>query len=137
MKPIHVRYGLLGLMFGVILSRTGFSDFGQVHEMFLFTDLRLFLTFGVAVAVGVIGFYFIGRRHELGERRIHPGTIWGSVMFGAGWAITGACPSIALAQLGEGKLPALVTLAGMFVGNWLYGWVHRKYFRWDPGTCAT
>ncbi len=137
MRPIHLRFGLLGLMFGVILSQTGFADFGQVHEMFLFTDLRLFLTFGLAVVVGAIGFYFIAKRHQLGARRIHPGTIWGSALFGAGWALTGACPSIAFAQLGEGKLPALATLAGMVLGNWLYGRVHRRFFRWDPGSCAT
>ena len=59
----------------------------------------------------------------------------GGVLFGAGWALTGACPSIALVQLGEGKLGALVTLVGIFAGNALYAAVHERYFRFSVGSC--
>ena len=36
----HVRFALLGLLMGIALSYTGFSDFGELHKMFLFADLR-------------------------------------------------------------------------------------------------
>ena len=46
-----VRFGLVGILLGYILSRIGFTDFGEVHNMFLLTDLRMFLTFCGSVAV--------------------------------------------------------------------------------------
>ena len=137
MKNIATTF-VLGLMFGVVLSRVGFSSWDEVHSMFTFSDLRLLFTFGLAVAFIAIAWKLLaGRtRAKFGPRPIHQGTIPGSLLFGLGWAISGACPSIALVQLGEGQFGALWTLAGIFAGNWLYGVVHRRFFRWDPGVCG-
>jgi uncharacterized membrane protein YedE/YeeE len=60
----------------------------------------------------------------------------GGALFGVGWALSGACPSIALVQLGEGQLGALVTLAGIFLGNLAYSAIHDRYFRWSTQSCA-
>ena len=48
------------------------------------------------------------------------GTIIGGVLFGLGWAITGACPGPIYAQIGSGETLALVTLAGALLGAYLY-----------------
>lgn len=108
--------------------------------MFTFGDLRLFLGFCTAVALLVVGFFLIARMSRepvhFRKRPIHRGTVVGGVLFGIGWALSGACPSIALVQLGEGQLAAIYTLVGMFAGNWLYGAVHMRFFRWDTGSCT-
>jgi uncharacterized membrane protein YedE/YeeE len=57
-------------------------------------------------------------------------------LFGVGWALSGACPAIALVQLGEGQFVALFTLLGIFAGNWLYSVVHERFFRWSASTCV-
>jgi hypothetical protein len=131
-----VRHALFGFLLGFFLSRIGFSDYDQVHRMFLFTDLRLFLTFCAAVAVAGIGFLAVSRRTLLPPRMIHPGTLLGSVAFGMGWALIGACPGVAFVQIGEGKLAALASVGGIVLGNWIYGRVHRRFFRWDVGNCG-
>jgi uncharacterized membrane protein YedE/YeeE len=59
----------------------------------------------------------------------------GSLLFGVGWALSGACPSVALVQIGEGKLAALATLVGIFAGNYGYAWLHERRFRWSTGSC--
>jgi uncharacterized membrane protein YedE/YeeE len=125
---------LLGLAMGFGLSRIGFSDFGEVHRMFTFRDFRLLLTFAFAVALTMVGTRLLARRREA-HGPVHAGTIGGGVLFGIGWALTGACPSIAWVQLGEGKVLAALTLAGMLAGTWLYPAVHRRFFRWDSGSC--
>ena len=126
--------GLLGVAMGFGLSRIGFSDYGEVHRMFTFQDFRLLLTFVGAVAAILVGTWLTGRRG--GDRRpVHKGTAVGGILFGIGWALTGACPSIAVVQLGEGKLPALLTLAGIFAGTMAYPRIHRRFFRWDSGSC--
>jgi uncharacterized membrane protein YedE/YeeE len=126
---------LFGLLLGFSLSWMGFADFGQVHRMFTFADLRLFLTFMAGVALTGAAFLLLARGHILQQRPIHKGTLVGGLLFGAGWALTGACPGAALVQLGEGQLAALVTLAGIFGGAAIYRRVHARWFRWDRGGC--
>ncbi len=124
-----------GVVLGFALSCMGFSDFGKVHAMFTFADRRLFWTFAVGVTLTGLAFAVWARRAALTPRPIHPGTITGAILFGWGWALTGACPGAALVQLGEGQLPALVTLAGIFVGAALYRRVHARWLGWDRGGC--
>lgn len=137
MKSIATTF-VLGLMFGVALSRIGFSSWDEVHAMFTFADLRLVLTFGLAVVLIAVAWKLLAGRTQakFGRRVIHPGTIPGALLFGVGWALSGACPSIALVQIGEGQFGAIWTVGGIFLGNWLYGVVHRRFFRWDPGVCG-
>jgi uncharacterized membrane protein YedE/YeeE len=131
----HVRLALLGMVMGITLSYIGFTDYSEVHKMFLFADLRLLLTFGGAVLVSAIFFNFLMDGLPPARKHLHPGTIPGSVLFGIGWAITGSCPSIALVQLGQGQAPAVFTVFGIFFGVWFYRQVHRRFFRWDSGSC--
>ena len=135
----HVITIALAVAFGFCLSRIGFTSWDEVHAMFTFSDLRLVIAFGTAVALLSVGWVVVRRLRPsdpaFSPRPIHKGTLVGGVLFGAGWALTGACPSIALVQLGEGKLGALVTLVGIFAGNALYAAVHERYFRFSVGSC--
>jgi hypothetical protein len=133
-----VATALVGIVFGFALHRVGFTDWSQVHAMFAFTDLRLLLGFMLAVALLAGSWLVIARvQHpKWAPRRLHPGTIPGGILFGAGWALCGSCPSAALASLGSGRWLALVTLAGVLVGNFVYPLVHARLFRWSVGSCA-
>jgi uncharacterized membrane protein YedE/YeeE len=133
-----VKTLLLGALLGFTLSNIGFSSWDEVHAMFVFADLRLLLTFVVAVvAVAALWWTFGVRRGvRVQSRPVHRGTVPGAALFGAGWALAGACPSIALVQLGEGQLGAVLTLVGMIAGNWIYAVVQPRVFRWSQGSCA-
>lgn len=133
---LHGAVALVGTFFGLVLSRTGFTDFGEIQSMFRFDDLRLTLTFATAVAFVALGLQMPRFRGRFPERRIHPGSIAGGVCFGIGWALSGACPSIAWVQLGEGRLPAAITLLGVFAGTWLYPRVHGRFFGWPVESCS-
>ena len=45
----------------------------------------------------------------------------GSLIFGMGWGLAGACPGTVLVMLGEGKLGALFTISGIVLGVFIYG----------------
>ena len=62
--------------------------------MFAFTDQRLLFGFMLAVVILAIGWQVIARlsHPHWSSRKLHPGTITGGILFGAGWAITGGCP---------------------------------------------
>lgn len=123
-----VRYLFFGSLFGFLLVRVGATDYNAIAEMFLLRDLHLAGVIGVAVAVAAPLLWLLRRRGIAGPNcAIHiapkprkAGLVVGSLIFGAGWAITGTCPGTALAQLGEGRLMALATLAGIIGGAALY-----------------
>lgn len=140
MSVRHVGTLLVGVLLGFSLSRIGFSSWDEVEAMFSLRDWRLLITFALAVALLVPGWWLLDRLRVPGarppSRPIHPGTIAGGALFGVGWAVAGACPGVVLVQLGEGQLAALLTLAGIFAGNAIYALVHRRFFRFSTGSCA-
>lgn len=127
----------LGLTLGTSLGFIGFSSWDEVHNMFVLADLRLLLTFVSGVTL-MGGFLLWARRRgpEMPARPIHRGTVVGGVLFGAGWALSGACPSIAFVQLGEGQLLALFTVLGVVMGNTAYGLLRRPLHLPAAPSCA-
>jgi uncharacterized protein len=130
----HLGAALGGLALGAALTRIGFWDWSQVHAMFTFRDLRLFLVFAGALAVCSVGFLALRVPRPAG--RIGGGMLIGAALFGAGWALTGACPGAALVQLGNGYLPALASLAGIGVGFLLHRKIGTRLLGAPPDTCG-
>lgn len=130
---------LVGIAMGFSLSRIGFSDPAAVRAMFTLTDARLLLTFALAVALLALGFWALPEEHtkRLPSRPLRRGTVLGGLLFGTGWAMCGACPSIVLVQLGEGRLAAALTLLGVIVGNLGFAVLDRKVLRWQHKSCAS
>lgn len=134
-RNYHLILGVSGTLMGLVLGLSGFADFTQVHNMFTFSDLTLLYAFAGAVVLCVLGFFVLVRK-DLGKKKFNGGTVPGGVMFGVGWAITGACPSIALVQVGQGQLAALLTLTGIFMGVWVYRNMVAGTMQLDSGVCG-
>lgn len=132
----RIAAAAFGTLLGFSLSWIGFTNYGEVHKMFTFADWRMFLVFACGVALTTIGLRFVPASRRLPQRRWHSGVAIGSVAFGLGWALSGACPGVMFAQLGEGQLPALVSLSGAVAGSKLMGWINAKYWPVDSGSCG-
>ncbi len=135
----HAVVAVLGIGLGVALSRLGFTDFGELHEMFTFAESRLFLAFAAGMLTLAMGFLLLTRvasGRALPHQPIHKGTIPGAVLFGLGWALCGACPAIPLVQLGEGKLAALVVIVGLVLGVGLCHLIRARYLKWEAVSCG-
>jgi len=121
----------LGVAFGFILSRAGATTYDFYAKLFLFKDFQLAIVMGVAAFVGAIGIATMKKTNakNIMEKKdiSYKGKPWktglisGSLLFGVGWGVAGACPGTALAMLGEGKLGALFTITGLLIGTYLYG----------------
>lgn len=124
---------VVGAWLGAALTAIGFGDFGEVHRMMTLQDPRLWATFGLAVALSTLAFAFFGPEAVLRNR---PSTAWvlGAICFGAGWALSGACPAGVLVQLSAGYAPALAGLVAMAVGILLGEWIERRR-RWSRNSC--
>lgn len=121
-----IEFTSFGLVFGFLLSRVGATDYDAIMGMFLLTDLHLMGVIGMAVVVLGLGLRMWQHVAPEGQKPIappkpfKPGLALGATLFGAGWALTGTCPGTALSQIGEGKVVALFTVLGIFLGSALY-----------------
>lgn len=127
-------YVVLGTIFGVVLSRSGASDYNYIQAMFLLEDFQLYGIIGTAVALTAPGVWLIKRRGrtafgtpiQLGHRSMHRGNVLGGLLFGVGWSLTGMCPGPILVNIGEGKVYALAALAGALTGAALFGTAYPR-----------
>ncbi|MGD8711456.1 MAG: YeeE/YedE thiosulfate transporter family protein [Thiohalophilus sp.] len=134
---MYLSYGLIGLLMGYVVARIGFGNYDELHKMFVLNDLRMLFAFAGAVALSMIVFLILSRRLPKQNKFFQPGTIPGSMLFGFGWAVCGACPSMVFVQLGAGKIPAVMTLVGIILGVYLHKKTHARFFRWDTGSCVS
>ena len=118
---------LIGVLFGIALSKALATDYNTIIDMFLLRNFHLYGVIAsaiVTVSIGVFIFKKIqmkdveGKPIEFPTKPAKEGLILGSALFGVGWALTGTCPGTAFTQLGEGKLTAIFTLIGVFVGTY-------------------
>ena len=126
---------LTGVYFGIVLTKSEVVRWQRVHDMFLFNDAHMYLIIGAGVGVAMISMLLIKKFHAktiegspivYQPKPYHKGVIIGGTMFGAGWAITGACPGPIYAQIGSGEVYALVTLAGALLGMFAFAFVKPK-----------
>jgi uncharacterized protein len=126
---------LFGSVFGFLLSRAGATTYDFYAGLFLFRNFQLLYVILGAAVTGFVGLGILRllKARDLLEKQplgfsgkpFKKGLISGSLIFGLGWGLAGACPGTALAMLGEGKLGAGVTLLGIFLGVYLHG-VHAS-----------
>ena len=90
---------------------------------------------GTAVVVVLISVQLIKRfniKTVQGEAVVIPnktfnkGQVYGGLLFGLGWAITGACPGPLFAQIGAGYSVIIVTFLSAWAGTWVYGYFRDK-----------
>lgn len=136
---------VMGVLFGWLLSRAGAYEFFHVAGMFAFEDFHLYGVLGVAFGVAALGFQLFkrtqaptlsGRPLNVRQKPRHPGNIPGSLVFGVGWALTGACPGTSLVQIGSGYGGAILTVIGIGIGVLIYRPLHAKHFSWNADTCG-
>lgn len=120
---------LLGVAFGIVLVKSEVVRWQRVHDMFLFREPHMYLIIGVGVGVSAILMLLVRRFHIKaidGEPIVYKpkpwqkGIVFGGTLFGAGWAIAGACPGPIYAQIGAGAWMAVFTFAGAMLGMFAY-----------------
>ncbi len=131
----NLKYLIVGLVFGIIFVKAEIISWYRIQEMFRLQSFHMYGVIGSAVAVGIISVFLIRRfniKTIYGEKiEIHPktfskGQIYGGLLFGMGWAITGACPGPLFAQIGSGATVIIVTFLSAMAGTWVYGFLREK-----------
>ena len=96
MNPLFLLFGVL---FGFLLSRARATEYDVIVGMFRLTDLHLAGVMAVAIAVAAAGLYLLRRGKagalagcaiEVQPKPPHRRTWLAGLVFGTGWALTGA-----------------------------------------------
>jgi uncharacterized protein len=126
----NLKYLLIGILFGIILTKSEVISWFRIQEMFRFESIQMYGIIGLAILVGAISTQLI-KRYQLksaegdliviSEKTLNKGTIFGGIIFGFGWALTGACPGPLFALIGNGYSVIIVALASAVFGTWVYG----------------
>ncbi len=130
-----LKYALVGMLFGVVFIKAEIISWYRIQEMFRLESFHMYGVIGTAVAVGALSVFLIkklkiktiyGEEINFHPKEFNKGQIYGGLMFGFGWAMTGACPGPLFAQLGTGVMATLITLLSAIAGTWTYGWLREK-----------
>jgi uncharacterized membrane protein YedE/YeeE len=131
----YIKYLITGIVFGIILVKAEIISWFRIQEMFRLQSFHMYGVIGSAVVVGIISVWLIKKfkvKTIAGEPIVfHPktfnkGQVLGGLMFGVGWAITGACPGPLFAQIGTGASVVTITLLSAVAGTWTYGYFRDK-----------
>ncbi|HEV2777500.1 MAG TPA: DUF6691 family protein [Solirubrobacteraceae bacterium] len=140
----RVAAGVIGVVFGVVLSWSGMTSPVVIREGLLLQDPYLFLFFAGAMLTAVVGTRILRVRapralltgetvqwETVQPERRH---IVGSALFGIGWGVAGVCPGPIATQLGQGIAWGIPTTIGLVVGIVLFGRLQRRAERAPAGT---
>ena len=131
----YLKYLVMGLFFGIILVKSEVISWYRIQEMFRLQSFHMFGVIGSAVVTGIISVWLIkkfniktikGEKIELPTKKFNKGQVYGGLIFGFGWAITGACPGPLFAQIGSGFSVIIITLFSAIAGTWVYGLLRER-----------
>ncbi len=131
----NVRFTLVGLIFGIVFIKAEIVSWFRIYEMFRFESFHMYGIIGSAILVGAVSILILkkyqiktvdGEKISIAPKEFNWGMIWGGLLFGFGWTITGACPGPLFAQIGAGFTVVLITLLSAVLGTWTYGYFKEK-----------
>lgn len=129
------KYLLAGTLFGIILVKAEVISWFRIQEMFRLQSFHMYGVIGSAVVTGMISILIIkkfkiktiyGEGIVIPNKTFNKGQIYGGLLFGFGWALTGACPGPLYAQLGTGATVTIITILSAITGTWVYGKLRDK-----------
>lgn len=130
-------YFFVGLLFGVVLTKSQVVSWFRIQEMFRFHSFHMY---GIIASAIVVAGVSLALLRGLGVRALDGSAIqlpvkvmgkghryWiGGTIFGLGWALTGACPGPLFALIGSGLTVMSVAVLSALAGTWVYGYFGPK-----------
>lgn len=132
----YLKFILLGILFGIVATKSEIISWYRIQEMFRFESFHMYGVIGSAVVLGVV---IVALIKKLKLKNIQgdviqfnpkdmsvPRYLIGGIIFGLGWAMTGACPGPMFTLVGNGVLVMLVAVAFALLGTYVYGMLRDK-----------
>ena len=131
----NLKYALVGAFFGIVFVKAEIVSWFRIQEMFRLQAFHMYGVIGTAVVVAAASIFILkkynvktlqGEPIKFAQKEMHKGVVIGGLMFGFGWALTGACPGPLYAQIGAGFPVIIVSLLSAILGAFAYGYFQKK-----------
>ena len=131
-----LKYIFVGILFGIIMTKAEVISWFRIQEMFRFQSFHMYGMIGSALFIGIPMVQFIKKRQLKDihyqpikiqdKNRSIPRYLLGGIIFGLGWALSGACPGPLFAQIGNGISVFIVVILSAVLGTFVYGLIRNK-----------
>ncbi|MBN1256915.1 MAG: YeeE/YedE family protein [Planctomycetes bacterium] len=114
---------IIGALFGAALFLSGLANPDKIIGTLRLKDLHAMRVIIVFLVIGMIGVMLLERYglEHLGIKSTGLlSALVGGAFLGVGFGLTGYCPGTGLACAITGRIDALITVLGMFVGAYVY-----------------
>ena len=132
----YIKFLLVGILFGIILSKSEVVSWYRIYEMFKFQSFHMYGVIGSAVVIGIVLMQLFKRGiikdfqgnqiHIKPKKKGFIRTFVGGSVFGLGWALVGACPGPMFVLIGHGAAAIGIVLFSAVVGAFIYGTLSKK-----------
>lgn len=132
----NAKYLVVGILFGIVFVKAEVISWFRIQEMFRLQSFHMFGIIGSAILVGMLSIWMIrtfkiktvhGEKITFTAKKFNKGQIYGGLIFGLGWGLTGACPGPLFAQIGAGATVVIVPLLSAIAGTWIYGRFRERF----------
>lgn len=131
-----IKFLIVGVLFGIVMAKSEAISWYRIQEMFRFQAFHMYGIIGTAVVLGVIGVALIKkfkvRDVEGNHIQFFPKNksiaryLIGGIIFGLGWALSGACPGPMVVNIGYGFVSFGLVFLFAILGTYLYGAIKHK-----------
>lgn len=129
-------YFIAGTFFGVVITKAEVISWFRIQEMFRFQGFHMYGVFATALPTAIVTVQTLkrlkiralgGEPIALAPKEMGTGARYavGGMIFGLGWALTGACPGPLFALVGGGVTVMAAAILSALAGTWLYGRVRH------------
>ena len=129
-----LAYIFIGTFFGIVLAKAEIISWFRIIEMFRFESFHMYGVIGSAVVLGAISVALMKRIDRKGKEPYQfsvslPGWkkyLFGGIIFGLGWAMTGACPGPLFINAGAGFYTFFIAIGAAILGTFCYGLLAKR-----------
>jgi hypothetical protein len=131
-----IKFLTAGIFFGIILSKAEVVSWFRIYEMFRFESFHMYGIIGSAIVLGIIFIQSVKRKSVksmygedmefIAKSKSYWRYILGGIIFGLGWALTGACPAPMFILVGHGFGIFLIVILAAIAGTLSYGFIRHK-----------
>jgi hypothetical protein len=118
---------VIGIGFGFFLERAGFGSARKLAAQFYFHDMTVFKVMFTAIITAMVGLYYLSVLGFVDLSLVHVNPTYlvpqivGGLILGVGFVVGGYCPGTSCVAVATGKVDAVVFLAGIIAGIFVFG----------------
>ena len=131
-----LKFLFLGIVFGIVMTKSEAVSWFRIQEMFRFQSFHMYGIIGTAVTLGMLGVALI-KRFKIRDFQGNPIVFYpkeksfiryilGGLIFGLGWALSGACPGPMVVNRGYGFFTMTIVFLFAILGTFIYGVIKSK-----------